>query len=403
MFCILSARKYIRIPQVTLIFLGVCLYLMLTRVSKIPSIVGGSTWSGSFAPHRTLSSANNIITTKLSFRFQDHNSKPVVHPTLSSTGNITTELSFHLHDSFKIPWHNSKPLNSIVSQPWFHKLKTMLTNTNHHFPIVLVTSDDVFKKPLRNWLIAATDKQNEPIANIIVVTNSRTLCEFVLSKKHLCNCLVIPTETIIAAEYRKRGKYSGFYNLLIIRISVMRLLNHWGFDVANFDSDAIILKNPIPLFYSKEYVTNDIIGTFGGSLPRDLHKKWGIVVCMGAIFIRSTSQTEELWKQFEKGKKMDDQVKFNYGLDKMRVQWTSKNINRTISSDPLSVQWEGNTSSGLKITLLPQRMACRGSGCVADVRNSCYIWHKGKIKHNPNTVINASEKSGVWFYETSPK
>ncbi len=75
----------------------------------------------------------------------------------------------------------------------------------------------------------------------------------------------------------------------------MRLLNYWGYDVANFDSDAILLKNPLPLFYSEEYASSDVIGTFGGSLSGALHNKWGVVVCMVVIFLRSTKQTKQLW------------------------------------------------------------------------------------------------------------
>ncbi len=59
----------------------------------------------------------------------------------------------------------------------------------------------------------------------------------------------------------------------------MRLLNYWGYDVANFDSAwCNSAQEPnIPLFYSEEYASSDVIGTFGGSLPGALHNKWGVV------------------------------------------------------------------------------------------------------------------------------
>ncbi len=307
--------------------------------------------------------------------------------------------SFEVDDSFNLPWQNSKPVNSILIQPWFQKLKMILSDSIPHSPIVLVATDDKFKIPLLNWLLSATVRQEQPVDNILVLTYSASFCDFVNSKNFSCQCLAIPPETLTAKGIYEHKTYTGFYQLLVLRVVVMRLLNYWGYDVANFDSDAILLKNPIPLFYSEDYATSDVIGTFGGRLPGALHNKWGVVVCMGAIFLRSTKQTEQLWKSFEKVEKRDDQIKLNYGLDKMNVKWKTKNLNHNDSNDTLSIQWEGKTTSGLKITLLPQRLACRQMGCRPDVRDSCYIWHHGKIVHNPKTVMKASVKDGVWFYK----
>ena len=69
----------------------------------------------------------------------------------------------------------------------------------------------------------------------------------------------------------------------------MRLVNHWGFDAANYDTDAIILKNPEPLYY-KQYQDSDFIGSYGHS-PLDIKQEWGIAICIGAMMIRSSNNT----------------------------------------------------------------------------------------------------------------
>ncbi len=316
------------------------------------------------------------------------------------TGNLTTETDLKLNSSFKIPWHNGQPLDSMIRQPWFHELRKFLRNSIPDHPIVLVAGDLDFKKPLINWLITATVKQDPPIRNILLLTYSRSFCFFMNSKKYPCKCLVIPPESITAESmyrYKSLLTYDSFYQLLIVRIVVLRMVSYWGYDVANFDSDAIILKNPMPLYYSKEYADNDIIGTYGGNLPYDLRRKWGVVLCMGCIFIRSGKKTEAFWKTFEEVKEYDDQIKFNYGLEKAGIQWTSTNLNQTNPKDSLSIQWKGKTADGLKVTLLPQRMACREYGCAPEVRSSVYVWHKGMSNHRPSEQASLNDK--VWFYD----
>ena len=66
----------------------------------------------------------------------------------------------------------------------------------------------------------------------------------------------------------------------------MRLVNYWGFDVANYDTDAIVLRNPEPLYY-EQYRDSDFIGSYG-HFPPDIKQEWGIAVCTGAVMIRSS-------------------------------------------------------------------------------------------------------------------
>ena len=69
-------------------------------------------------------------------------------------------------------------------------------------------------------------------------------------------------------------------------VSLYRLLNHWGYDVFNYDTDAVLLRDPSHILPA-EY---DIIGTFG-RFPTDLTKKWGITLCTAILVVRSSRTT----------------------------------------------------------------------------------------------------------------
>ncbi len=55
-----------------------------------------------------------------------------------------------------------------------------------------------------------------------------------------------------------------------------------------YDSDAFILKNPQELF--DLYPGSHVIGS-ESYMPFDLHKKWGVTLCMGVVLIRASSET----------------------------------------------------------------------------------------------------------------
>ena len=56
----------------------------------------------------------------------------------------------------------------------------------------------------------------------------------------------------------------------MIRLAFMRLINRLEFDCAMYDIDAVILKNPQPLYDKHK---SDIVGS-RGELPRQLMRKY---------------------------------------------------------------------------------------------------------------------------------
>ena len=70
----------------------------------------------------------------------------------------------------------------------------------------------------------------------------------------------------------------------------MRIINRLGYDCAMYDIDAIILRNPQPLYDMWDGV--DIVGS-RRELPKELWRRWGVAICIGAVFIRSNTRTGE--------------------------------------------------------------------------------------------------------------
>ena len=72
-----------------------------------------------------------------------------------------------------------------------------------------------------------------------------------------------------------------------MRLTVVRLINHYGYDLVNYDSDAILLKNP--QIYFEKHKHTDMIGTFGKG-PMGLFKEW---VNTGVLLFRSNQAIGE--------------------------------------------------------------------------------------------------------------
>ena len=186
-------------------------------------------------------------------------------------------------ESVALPWRRSKPIGEVVKQPWVYKLRTYLKTVQQGQYISLITTGLNYQDVLINWLISALVRVKTPLANVIVLCPNEELWQF-MEKKGIVS-IYIPPESIV----EQFETNAILRDVEIIRVTVMRLLNHWGFNVAIYDGDAIILKNPEPVY--SRYRDSDLLGTFGGTWPQALYKRWGTVVCHGTVVFRSTSRT----------------------------------------------------------------------------------------------------------------
>lgn len=189
-------------------------------------------------------------------------------------------------NSFHFPQpHYSKPDKFILRSPWIRSLKNYLDSINGK-QISLVTSSQEHTDLLINWLISALMIARPPLNNVLVLSMDRELHNTL--EGHGFSSLFVSAEMVISPRANITRVFSQVH---IVRLTVLRLINHWGFDVANYDCDAILLKNPQKLFDSKKDV--DLFGTFGRG-PVTLFRKWGVTLNTGVMLLRANPQIGEL-------------------------------------------------------------------------------------------------------------
>lgn len=191
---------------------------------------------------------------------------------------------FTIHQNFSFPQPRAvRPIEEITKMEWFHSLTRYLKTLPPTSQITLVTSNSLYLDILLNWLISATVRSGIPLSSILVISLDRRVHE--LLRRKCIASLYIPPEALVnpSASFQE-----PFEKVMMTRLTVIRILNHWGFDVANYDTDAIILKDPQPLY--NELRGYDIVGSVG-KYPYDLTAMWGITVCIGVVLIRSSERT----------------------------------------------------------------------------------------------------------------
>ena len=179
----------------------------------------------------------------------------------------------------------------LLQVKWIQELRGYLnTVTPDSGPVTIVSSDYSYREILLNWLISALVRVDRPLSNVLVLSLDSSLHALLQGKGFAC--IHVPPDQLLRSVVINRLALTGhvaFTQVHILRLTVMRLVNHWGYDVANYDTDAIILKNPEPLYY-KQYQDSDFIGSYGHS-PLDIKQEWGIAICIGAMMIRSSNNT----------------------------------------------------------------------------------------------------------------
>ncbi len=170
----------------------------------------------------------------------------------------------------------------LTAGPWIPPLQAAL-HTMSSTRLNMVVSDGQFKSVLFNWLIASLVKLPRPLDNVLVIALDPDL--HTLLEERGITSVYVDKKTIVSAD---REMLTPQSHIWIIRTTVYRLISHWGYDIAIFDTDAILIKNPTDLFDS--YGDVDIVGS-AGTFPFPLGKKWGVTFCMGVALFRHTHKT----------------------------------------------------------------------------------------------------------------
>ena len=218
------------------------------------------------------------------------NSKPIsgtIGSMFQNTSEFLPEDRFAIRDPFHLPFPAyTLPLSELTTKPWFTELKKYLSNMSPKVaPVGVVTSDFKFRQILINWLINALVRVSPPVENVIVFSLDEPLHDIL--KTRGIPCVYIPPEDFMNPRVHLY-RHLAFTHVMVMRLTVMRLINHWGFDAINYDSDAIVLKNLAAVF--EQYKESDVI-TSSGKYPKEVRDMWGVTACAGLWMARSSQRT----------------------------------------------------------------------------------------------------------------
>ena len=190
----------------------------------------------------------------------------------------------YFQEAFSLPCNDVfRPVSYVMNSEWVRELKRYLAASTSQ-QVTVVVANDNYEEILVNWLAAAVLLQ-PPLQNIIVIAMDKELHAFLQSKE--INSVHVPTDSI----FDPNNKFTkAFSPVMMLRLSIMRIINYLGYHVAMYDADAIILRNPQRLYDS--HSNADIISS-SGEFPQFLLEWWNVnsTLCIGAVLIRSSERT----------------------------------------------------------------------------------------------------------------
>ena len=198
---------------------------------------------------------------------------------------------FLMRQPISLPDDYSRSLKEILVQDWVCDLQMFLKDVDEEKHIVnMIAANSNFTDPLLNWLISSLMRIDKPMVDVIVISLDEVLHNLLISRG-IPSLLVTPDMVMRTEDFPDvYHMHNGFYQA---RMMVMRLINHWGYDAANYDTDAIFLRNPQSIYDAPENADVDIFAGFAISFPPLLHRKWGATLCNGAWLVRSNPRTGE--------------------------------------------------------------------------------------------------------------
>ena len=182
-----------------------------------------------------------------------------------------------------------KKIHDIQRAKWTTHLYQFLQSLNKSInpQVNMVFGDSDHLELVLNWIIAAKVRLDPPLHNIMVLSLDQPLCDFLASKKLPVACIAVPPKSFL----NNSSKHSSYGSGIKCRFVVLRIINYWGYDVASYDSDAVLLRNPQPF-----YDSNPDVKLFAGSgtYPNTISNQWGFSLCACVLLVRSHASTG-LW------------------------------------------------------------------------------------------------------------
>lgn len=208
-----------------------------------------------------------------------------------SVGIIVEQSELVFREDFSFPQPRvTKELGHIRKTSWIRHLRHYLNSIGHDTKqIYLLTSNYQYLDVLLNWLISAVVRSNVTIQSVLTISMDYST-HSILQAKGFPSVFVAPSNLFIP-----NFNFSApFERVMMLRLTLMRIISHFGFDVAMIDTDAIMLKNPQTLFDAQMGI--DIIGSMG-TIPEDLLSEWPMTICIGVVLVRSSEETGKGYKR----------------------------------------------------------------------------------------------------------
>ena len=180
------------------------------------------------------------------------------------------------------PWMESRPLIpprkpwDLQQNFWAAPLRELVKTVSTDNQVALLFSTYSYLNSTLNWLIAAKVRCKPPVTNVIVVCYDMETYK-ILMKREISSVYINPN-TLLPG---RKAKFT-----FTTRLIVLMTVTSWGYDVIQFDADAIVVKNPQELF--ERHPSSDIVASRARSWPPTVSEKWGFVACMGVVLFRST-------------------------------------------------------------------------------------------------------------------
>ena len=170
-------------------------------------------------------------------------------------------------------------LNFVIGlQPWIH------LHPLQNFPV-----QKYYQYPTwHSWLLGSFTSCDEFIHFTGVHAKER------IGKPGWLNCVYSSFKFLYSEHLVRRGLEQAINypstggNGFIHSTAVHTKVHTEEWDVAHYDTDAVILKNPLSLYNT--HADSDVVGSTG-TFPFDLGMKWGFTLCMGTFLFRCTPQT----------------------------------------------------------------------------------------------------------------
>ena len=178
--------------------------------------------------------------------------------------------------------------SKMLRSPWVVNMKRKLDEAKLSKQLTFVMVSPDYFSMLLNWMVHAKLHAASVLNNLIVVCADEK-SHNTLTKKGVLS-VVIKTTDVVKRQLDIDEPI--FHARVVVRLTVLRLLNYWGFDVFQMDIDALLVNNIQPIF--EHFSDADIIASIvekSNCVPSAAFKAWKFCICTGAVLIRSNPNT----------------------------------------------------------------------------------------------------------------